>query len=258
MKAAGTWTFCYAVVSNTDVWRSINPASLSGAMNLELARRGFIVGSGPSNISNSLVVSFRQLAHILDTYETVLQVWFTAPNPFDERNIHACFVRAWNQTVSPQYPFPHSPSLNDSIDDINGGRLRILPYAGYSQIDCDMVQYVSNPPLFGSTSVVDRATMSAILTSNQPSLVGREVNPLEIAAAANRAISSAGRIASDAVDRAATYAREQLGNLADYGTSALQRSGLLPFTTNELQTIGSAVAVIGIAAVATYALGKAK
>ena len=256
MKTAGKWTFCYAVVSNTDVWRSINPASLSGAMNLELSRIGLTVTGGLNGASNSLVVSFKQLAHLIDTYETVLQVWFHASSSFDENAVHRAFVVAWNQTVRRDYPFPNSSPPYGDINlavsrTINGGRTWFS--SGYSQVDCDIQQYTDRAPIFGATGI-DRLTISNILTSNQPNLVGRDLNPVTIAELSRSAVSAT----SGAVRAVGSTAREVAGNLAEYGAQELQRSGLLPFSTNELQAIGSAVAVIGIAAVATYALGKAK
>lgn len=273
MLLPGKYAFVFNMSVDGDVYRAVNPPDLSGALNQKLSYFPLIVGSGPVGCNNSLVIGFENKLHIAGVYQITTLVWFDLHESIDIRMIEKCFIDAWNQTVghrSSTFLFPGTEDIQ-LVENLNynsayevfesgsqfsaasareaggitgffSGVVSIFaPIQKIYQCQFEYTKFTSPIPVWGVTNLVDRSTMSNILISNDPRLIGKEINELTVARLIRETVTEVAHQVDGLADPASRAVQEQLNNL----TRFVSENNPIPFSMNEIQTFKS-VAIGGL------------
>lgn len=269
----GRHSFVFCTVCDEDIYRAFAPEDLANTLRRELELRGISMMQGPPNCPNPLSLAVQLHPHATNVYEIVVQTWFQVTQQINLDEIFKSFINAWNMTIgsrnidflfpgsyravteyrsgnmNPDYSLPISVIRSGSsyvcasvyasggiAGSIVGAITGLLPANPIYQVTYERETISGNSiPVWGVGNWFDRTTMSNVLSSNLPRLVGNEINPLNVSTVSR----DAARVATDAVTGAASGVADGVKSFVGENLP-----NILPISNNEFQTLKT-VAVTG-------------
>lgn len=268
MNAGTKWYFCFRIVVSEEVWRKINCISICNDFNRRLTNLQCTPNAGANGFQNSLGYTVRQLSIIFDRYECIFQAWCNLGRNLSEDDVKLAFIESW-QTVAftgeDRLRTGWPGVLSNTRDGLSYFNTSSSFFGNYINANFNCYQFTTNRPFVFIDSVVDRLSVSNILTSNQSNLVGRPITPITIAEIISPVTQPARQIANQAAGEIAQVVRETVSEasdaariLANEGIERVRDSGIIPFTSNESQAIFQAALIIGGAAVLIWVVKEVR